>query len=183
MYGGSAYSYANDPDFTDVSSSQKYWQRVIDAFYTKYKGFAKWHTTIVQEATTTGKLVMPTGRIYPFELKRNYRNDLVAPETTIKNYPVQGMGADMMAIARVSFARRFLASGINGVMVNSVHDSIVCDVADKDVQRTVNMFHEVFKDLPKNFERVFKVKFDLPMICEVGVGHNMKELKEVAYNP
>lgn len=88
----------------------------------------------------------------------------------------------MMAIARVSFARRFLASGIDGVLVNSVHDSIVCDVDESDVQRTVNLFHEVFRDLPANFSKVFKVKFDLPMIVEVGVGPNMKQLTEVHYN-
>lgn len=183
MYGGSAYSYANDPDFTDVSSSEKFWQKVIDAFYNKYTGFRDWHTTIVRDATANGELVMPTGRVYKFELKRNFRNDLVPPETIIKNYPVQGLGADMMAIARVSFAKRFAQSGIRGIIVNTVHDSIVCDVHNDDVQKTVNLFHEVFDDLPKNFERVFKVKFDLPMTVEVGVGKNMKELTEINRTP
>lgn len=84
MYGGSAYSYANDPDFASVKGNEKYWQKVIDRFYDKYKGFANWHTTIVQEVTQTGKLVMPTGRIYEYE--RNSRGDW--PQTTIKNYPV-----------------------------------------------------------------------------------------------
>jgi DNA polymerase I-like protein with 3'-5' exonuclease and polymerase domains len=87
----------------------------------------------------------------------------------------------MMAIARVSFARRFKASGIEGIMVNTVHDSIVCDVADKYIDDVVQIFHEVFRDLPANFEKMFKVKFDLPMTVEVGVGQNMKELTEVEY--
>lgn len=88
MYGGSAYSYANDPDFTDVSTSEKYWQKVIDAFYNKYTGLRDWHTKIVQEAMQTGQLVMPTGRIYKFEPKKDFRGELKAPETIIKNYPV-----------------------------------------------------------------------------------------------
>ena len=29
IYGGSAYSYANDPDFASVSKSEKYWQDTI----------------------------------------------------------------------------------------------------------------------------------------------------------
>lgn len=175
MYGGSAYSYANDPDFTMVSTSEKFWQGIIDTFYDKYKEFAAWHVKIVQEVTTTGQLVMPTGRIYTYEPNR--RGEW--PITTIKNYPVQGCGADIMAIARVSFHNRFKKMGIEGVQVNTVHDSIVADVPQHEVDRTVRLFHEVFNDLPANFERVFKVPFDLPLRAEVGVGPNMKNLTEV----
>ena len=32
LYGGSAYSYANDPEFMTISKSEKYWQNVIDAY-------------------------------------------------------------------------------------------------------------------------------------------------------
>lgn len=179
MYGGSAYSYANDPDFTDVSTSERFWQKVIDNFYNKYSGFRTWHETIVQEAVNTGRLVMPTGRVYEYELKRNKRGDLKAPETIIKNYPVQGMGADMMAIARVSFAKRFKENKINGVLINTVHDSIVSDVHPEEVKRTVKLLHEVFDDLPTNFERLFGVPFNLPMTVECGVGNNQKELTEI----
>lgn len=175
MYGGSAYSYANDPDFTMVSTSEKYWQKVIEAFYEKYKDFAAWHVKIVQEVTTTGQLVMPTGRIYTFE--RDKRGEW--PVTTIKNYPVQGLGADLMSIARVSFHRRFKEAKIDGLLVNTIHDSIVCDVKPHEVKRVVRLFHEVFADLPANFERMFKVPFDLPLRCEVGIGPNMYDTVEM----
>jgi DNA polymerase-1 len=179
MYGGSAYAYGNDPDFSDVSTSEKYWQKVIDAFYSKYTGLRGWHIKIVQEAMKTGQLVMPTGRIYNFELKRNFKGELKAPETIIKNYPVQGLGADLMAIARVSFARRFYGANIKGILVSTVHDSIVCDVHKEDVEKVAKLFHMVFEDLPLNFKRVFGVEFDLPMKCEVSSGLNMKELTKV----
>ena len=32
IYGGSAYSYAHDPDFRDIGN-ESFWQDVIDAFY------------------------------------------------------------------------------------------------------------------------------------------------------
>ena len=179
MYGGSAYAYANDPDFSETSTSEKFWQRVIDKFYQKYYGFAEWHTSIVKTACETGQLVMPTGRIYTFELVKDYRGDLKAPETTIKNYPVQGLGADVMAIARVSFAKRFHKEKIDGLLVNTVHDSIVCDVAKHEVPRTARLFHEVFRDIPRNFERLFGVPFDLPLLCECSAGPNMKETVDI----
>jgi DNA polymerase I-like protein with 3'-5' exonuclease and polymerase domains len=178
MYGGSAYAYANDPDFSSVSSSEKYWQKVIDAFYNKYTGLRDWHIKIVQEAIQNGQLIMPTGRIYKFELGRNYKGEFKAPETIIKNYPVQGLGADLMSIARISFMKRFRDANINGILVNTVHDSIVCDIMESEVRRTVEIFHSVFNDIPINFNRLFGVEFNLPLACEVSVGKNMKELTE-----
>lgn len=179
MYGGSAYSYANDPDFTSVSTSEKFWQQVIDRFYAKYQGLATWHTKIVQEVTLNGQLVMPTGRIYKYQRDKYGK----WPETTIKNYPVQGLGADIMSIARVSFNKRFGAAGIKGIQVNTVHDSIVVDCEDSEVERVATIFHSVFNDLPTNFEKLFKVKFNLPLRCEVSVGKNMKELTELVVTP
>ena len=126
-----------------------------------------------------GQLVMPTGRTYKFELRRDFRGELKAPETTIKNYPVQGFGADVMSIIRVSFAKRFRDAKIDGVIVNTVHDSIVCDISSSEISRVEALFHNVFRDFPANFNRVFGVEFDLPLKCEVSVGKNMKELEEI----
>lgn len=178
MYGGSAYSYAHDSDFMGVSTSEKYWQKIIDAFYEKYKGFRDWHTQILRQASSQGYLIMPTGRRYDFKLKRNFRGELEAPQTLIKNYPVQGLGADVMSIARVSFRKRFLNEGIKGEAVNTVHDSIVCDIPSVEMERVARLFHSVFDDLPRNFHRVFGVEFNLPLRCEVKVGQNMMEMEE-----
>lgn len=183
MYGGSAYSYSKDPDFMQVSTSEKFWQLKIDEFYHKYKEFAQWHVRIVREATKNGYLRMPTGRQYDYELVRNFRGELEAPQTTIKNYPVQGLGADVMAVARVSCSRRWKRGNINGVLVNTVHDSIVGDIAESEVGVVSALFHGVFADLPTNFRRVFGVEFNLPLRCEVKYGPNsldMEEWKEAA---
>ena len=175
LYGGSGYSFAHDPDFTSVSTSEKYWNAKIDAFYEKYQGLAIWHTSIVQQVTLTSQLVMPTGRIYQFQHdpKRGW------PETTIKNYPVQGLGADLMSIARVSFFKRFKNADINGKLINTVHDSIVVDIHQDEVQRCVRLFDSVFADIPTNFSKLFGVEFNLPLRCECAVGHNMKQLEVV----
>lgn len=179
MYGGSAYSYAHDPDFAEVSMNEKFWQKVIDAFYNKYTGFKDWHTKIIEEAMTTGKLVMPTGRVYTFDWKINYKGEKEAPQTIIKNYPVQGLGADIMSIARVSFMKRFKNANINGYIINTVHDSIVCDIHASEIKRCSRIFNEVFNNIPYNFSKLFGVDFNLPLSVEVSYGDNQKELIEV----
>jgi len=177
IYGGSAYSYANDPDFSDVSSKEKFWQGVIDEFYEKYKGVEDWHSSLMSEATTTGKLRMPTGRIYNFNSTVR-RSAVEWPRTKILNYPVQGLGADLMCLARVSFARRFKESGIPGVLISTIHDSIVVDVPVKYVDQVCQLFIDVFNDIPMNFERIFGVPFTLPTRCEVSYGPNKLDLTE-----
>lgn len=177
IYGGSAYSYANDPDFTNVSTNEKFWQKVIDAFYEKYSGVYDWHKEIIQTVTMTGKLVMPTGRQYNYAPKPGWGGGLKWPETTIKNYPVQGLGADIMAIIRVDFARRFKQLNY-GVLVSTVHDSIVVDIHKEYLEDTVKLFNNVFKDMPKRFYNLFNVEYNLPLKCECSYGNNMKELEE-----
>jgi len=176
IYGGSAYSYANDPDFTGVSTSEKFWQKVIDEFYNKYTGVAKWHASLMQEATSSGRIRAPTGRFFNYYSTQRGR-DLVWPRTTILNYIVQGTAADLMSIIRVSFHKRFKAARFVGQEISTIHDSIVVDVPKEEVEAVCRVFESVFNDLPMNFERVFGVPFNLPSRCEVSYGNDKYSLQ------
>lgn len=181
IYGGTSYSYANDPDFMGVSTSTKFWDKVIDSFYGKYTGIANQHKLWMQEATTTGQLVMPTGRVYKYKPYLNYRGEAQWPRTTILNYPVQGTGADIVAIFRVSLARRLKAafSPDDGVLLlSTVHDSVVIDARAEYLDRIAAIVRDVFADLPLNFERLFGVPFNLPLTGEISYGPNMKDLTD-----
>lgn len=173
VYGGSAYSYAHDPDFAEVGYNEKQWQEVINRFYNKYKRLAEWHKEILQEAIANKKLVMPTGRVFEFLPK-----DGKYPETTIKNYPVQGTGADIMSIIRVIFTKLFRQANIEGVIISTVHDSIVVDVVPGEEGKVVKLFEKAFELMPKNFEIIFGEEYNLPIFCEVSVGPNLKDLIE-----
>jgi DNA polymerase I len=175
IYGGTEHSFARDPDFTPVSRSKEYWAKVIDKFYSKYKGLAAWHTRILQEVTVSSELIMPTGRRFTFV--RNERGEW--PVTTIKNYPVQSLGADIMTIARVDFARRFWNNCPSGKLISTVHDSIVADVEKKDVDKTIQLMYDVFKDIPRNFKNIFGYEYSLPLGCEVKIGNNLRDLEKV----
>ena len=175
IYGGSAYSYANDPEFAEVKYSKNKWQEVIDEYYLKYKGLSAWHKKLIQTVTTTKKLVMPTGRVFVYE--KDIRGNW--PETTIKNYPVQGTGADIMSIIRVDFRRRFQKLNLDAVRISTVHDSIVVDSNKKDVDKIIKLFFDVYKDMPQNFQKLFGIEYNLPLFCEVSVGNNLYDLEEI----
>lgn len=179
IYGGTEYSYAQDPDFTGTSSDPSFWKRVIDAFYRKYVGIAEWHENLVRTAIRDGALTVPSGRRYEFEPYRDKRGELKWPRTTILNYPVQGFSADLMSIARVSAFKR-LKKYKNVLLVNTVHDDIEIDV-DNDPKLVYNVcieMEKVFQDVPKNFERLYGVPFNVPLLGEVSCGPNFLEMEE-----
>jgi len=182
IYGGSAYSYAHDVNFTNVSTSESFWQGVIDEFYKKYNGLAKWHKQVVDTAMRDRQLTMPTGRIYKYEPEVKY-GKVKWPRTKILNYPVQGLGADLMAIARVSLANRL--KDMQGIkLVNTVHDSIILDYDEKvcDNNSIVQLVDKCFTDIPANFKKMFGVDFNLPMRVECQVGPNWGNMEIVNAN-
>jgi len=182
IYGGSAYSYANDNNFTDVSNSESFWQNVIDEFYSKYKGLGQWHKDIVAKAMRDRKITMPTGRVYNYEPEVKY-GKVKWPRTKILNYPVQGLGADLMAIARVSLANR-LKDIKNVKLINTVHDSIIVDFDSKvcDNISIVKIVDQCFTDIPANFNKLFGIEFNLPMRVECQVGPTWGNMEIVNVN-
>jgi len=181
IYGGSAYSYANDPNFKDIGG-ETFWQGVIDQFYEKYQRLGNWHDKLLNDAKRDRKLVMPTGRTYYYEPEIKYGKENW-PRTKILNYPVQGLGADLMAIARVSLFNR-LKKVEGAYLVNTVHDSIIVDFDEKicDNISIVNLVDKCFNDVPKNFEKLFGKEFNLPMRVECQVGPTWGDMEVLDAN-
>lgn len=175
IYRGPAFAYCHDPDFMPVSKSQKFWQDVIDQYYTKYKGLYATHMKYLQEVNMTGQLTSPLGRNYKFN--KNRKGEF--SEYEITNYPNQGLGADVMAVARVSLAARFSKYKLRSLLISTIHDSLTSDSPPDEVETVKELMVGVFKDLPRNIEKAYGIRWDLPMLGEVSVGPNMKDLVEV----
>jgi DNA polymerase-1 len=179
IYGGSAYSYSVDPDFADVSTSEKFWQRIIDATYDKYRGLGRWHSSLMDEVVRTGRIEMVTGRAYSYAAKTNKRGEKVWPRTQILNYPVQGLGADVMAIIRVILANKLQKEQLKTKLVCTVHDSVLLDAPDEEVDEVVSLCYKSFTAFPRQWERLFECKWNVPLKVEVQIGPNWGEMKEV----
>ncbi len=175
LYGAMEYGFANDPDMNFISTNVNYWKKIIDKYYSKYTGIAAWHEKIIREVSKTSRLEMFTGRTYEWDLMKF--GSFKVPTTQVKNYPVQGLGADVVSIARVSLHRRWKASQLTGLLVNTVHDSCVFDLPNDEVEESIELIEEVFRDLPTNISRIFGVDWDLKIQVEILTGHNMYELQ------
>lgn len=178
LYGGTEHSFVKDPDFTSVSSNKKYWAKAIENYYNKYKGIKQWHNRLVQTATTEGTIISPTGRQFHYQQYQNKRGDWEWPITTIKNYIVQGTGADLVMIARISLANRLKKMGLSSKLVATVHDSIVIDCPEEEWELVAKTALQAVQDVPMNFERLFGQEFNLPLTAEVLYGKTLGDMNE-----
>lgn len=178
IYRGPAFAYSRDPDFTPVSNKVDFWQDVIDKYYTKYNGIYKTHMQYLQTVNQTGKLTSPLGRTYTFNKYRKGQNKEYS-EYEITNYPNQGLGADVMAVARVSAAARFSKYKLRSLLISTIHDSITADCPDAEVEICKEIFLDVFKELPTNIRKAYGINWQLPMLGEVSIGPNLSDLQEV----
>jgi len=180
IYGGSAYSYANDSDFQGVSRSQKFWQNIIDEYYDKYKGIKDWHEQLINTAKSTGRLDIPSGRHFPIvPLVNKWNGSMDWPITVIKNYPVQGFGADLVMLARLEARKRLRDWGGEVKLVSTIHDSIVADCPSDCVLHVGRILSESIEAVPALCKQVFGYEFSLPLTSEVQYGPNKKDMKEL----
>jgi DNA polymerase I len=179
IYRGQGFSFANDPKFMHVSTDPRFWDDVGTKFYRKYHGIDRIHHVWADSVQKSEPLVGPTGRIWDITLGRDRRGNIKIPWTILTNYPVQGTGADVMMVARISFARRLKAAGIPALLISTVHDSIVVDCEKKYVQSVTNLFYQVFDDLVDNLNKVFHINWRTPLGCEVKIGMDMLNMIKV----
>ena len=179
IYGATAYGFYTDPDFLFMGYSEKQWQEVVDTFYKKYQGGHKWHTKIIQEAQTNGRLTIPSGRYFPFSPERRYNGELKWPITQIKNYPVQGFGADLVMLARLEASKRIRKQNTDAKLISTVHDSIVADCRSEDVVTVGRILYESIASVPQLCQQVWGYKLLVPLTSEVQYGPNKKDMKDL----
>ncbi len=152
---------------------------MIEKFYKKYSAIDVQHKAWAKSVTSGNTIVIPSGRQYLIEFGRDNFGNLKLPWTVFTNYPNQGLGADVMMLARISFWNRLQKKpwGKYVKLISTVHDSIVADCPDELVQEVCNLFHEVFQSLPSNIRKMWQYNWETPLECEVVVGKNLKDME------
>lgn len=168
IYRGSGYAFSKDREFNHVSTDPAYWDDLNSRFFQKYWEINLCHERWASEVVKGKPIKVFTGHGWSFVMQDK------VPWTTLTNYPVQGTGADIMAVARVSLKKRLDKLGIRG-LISTVHDSIVVD--HEDVDTVAATLTSVFDDIPHNVERLFGYKMNVAYPCEIKVGPNLTEMK------
>ena len=178
---GKGYAFTVDPNFMHVSTSVDYWDEVGKKFYKKYKGVDECHLAWGRLVAEGLPIIGPSGRFWSIPKGVGRFGESQIPWNTLTNYPVQGTGADVMAVARVAFRNRLRQKewGTIPKLRSTVHDSIVVDTPAYLREPIVNLFHQVFDDIPKIMKKLFDYDWVVPLDCECKWGPNMKDMTKV----
>ena len=149
-------------------------------FMDKYKGIAKWHKKLGDEAINLRRVKIPSGRQYAFPDVERRASGAPTHFTMIKNYPVQGFATgDIVPIVLLEIEKLLEIDGLKSMLVNSVHDSVVLDVHPAEVEKVLGIINQVNKNLKAIIEDHYDIDVNVPMLLESKIGDNWLDVKDV----
>lgn len=144
-------------------------QDYIDKFHILYPEIKEYTDKKIEEAKETGGVTTLFGRRRVIE-EINNPNYLIRQmgERMAMNTPIQGTSADIMKLAMIKVYNRFKDEGITSKILLQVHDEIVIDCKNEELDR-------IKKIVKEEMENVYKL--DVPLKVEIDTGTNWYEAK------
>jgi DNA polymerase-1 len=94
---------------------------------------------------------------------------------------VQGFGADLVMLARLEARKRLREAGIEALLISTIHDSIVADCPEENVETVGRILNDSVEAVPDLCRQVFDYDFSLPLTAEVQFGPNKKQMKDLVF--
>lgn len=137
-------------------------RRYIEAFFARYAGVQRYLDSLTEAAREHGYVQTLFGRrrIVSDIHSRNPQLRMAA-ERVARNTPIQGTAADLIKRAMIAVHGGLLASPLRARMVLTVHDELVFEVAEDEVDALTQLVREAM---------LGAAKLDVPLEVSVGVG-------------
>lgn len=162
---------------------QERWYR---EFRNRYQGIANMQKDWLTEVINTKRLITPWGMRYYWPHASVSQSGYCNVTTAVCNYPVQALAtAEIIPIALVYFWHRLAEHNAceNILIVNTVHDSIVCELAPEARELFEELAKQCFTlDVYGYLRRVYNLEMSVPLGCGVKIGTHWGKGDEVAYN-
>ncbi len=164
VYGISDYGLSQNLHITRKDAA-----RFIEQYFAVFQGVRKYMDDIVSMARQDGYVTtLLNRRRYLPEITASNFNLRSFAERTAMNTPIQGTAADIIKLAMVQLDQRMASEGVRSRMLLQVHDELVFEVPDDEVELMKTMVAEVMESA---------LKLDVPLKVEVDDGANWYEAK------
>ncbi len=162
IYGMSAFGLAKQ-----LGIGRREAQKFIDTYFERYPGIRTFMDACIAEAREKLYVTTLMGRHCAIP-EINSKNGSVRgyAERNAINYPVQGSAADIIKVAMIRIAHRLAAEGLTTRMLLQVHDELVFDVPQAELEIISALVRE---------EMEGAVALSVPLLVEVGSGRNWRE--------
>lgn len=157
------------------------------AFRLAYPGVASEQKRWTWEVGESKRLITPWGLRYYWPRAKMRRDGTLNCKNSVYNYPVQALAtAEIIPIAVVYMYYRIREAGLEDkiVLVNTVHDSVICEVHPDYVEQLEEIAKQAFAvDVYDYLEKVYGINFDfVPLGVGITVGTHWNEGEEKAFN-
>jgi len=147
----------------DLKTSKDY----IDTFYERYQGVARYREQVIEEARKNGYVsTLFNRRRYLPDIMHGNRVISAEAERMAINTPIQGTAADLIKKAMISIHRRLKDEGFQSKMLLQVHDELVFEVPEDEVDAVVPLIRE---------EMVGAYVLEVPLVVDISKGRNWGE--------
>ena len=178
IYGGTAAGFFRDSKMPDFTLEE--WKDIVNKFKAKYARLSEWQQENIATVLKQGYLKNFSGRVLTFPKVAKYDGSYGPSDKAICNYPVQSISADMIYIAMQQIMRRIRKAGCKSELILMVHDSMVFDAYENEIDTISKISIEVFEELPKICKELFGYTFSVPLTGDVELGLTYGDI--VSYN-
>jgi DNA polymerase-1 len=164
VYGISPFGLA-----AQLGIDQKVAKEYIARYFERYKGVAEFIEKTLETVRRDGAVRTAFGRVRPIpDIQSRNPNQRGFAERTAVNTPLQGTAADLIKIAMLRIDAAMRERGLKSVMTLQVHDELLFDVVPEEA--------EEMQELVKR-EMESAAEFSVPIVAEVGLGSNWRDIK------
>jgi DNA polymerase-1 len=168
VYGESAHGLSKQLKISLAEADER-----ISAFYKKYKGVRSFVDQVRKQVQKMGYVETYFGRrrYFPIDTAQS-QTEWEAFFREAVNAPIQGTASDLALDATVRVWKRMRKDGLKSRMVMNVHDMILFDCFEDEVERMLVIIYE-------EMERFDFPWVNVPVKVDVAIGTNWGELVEV----
>jgi len=162
IYGISGWGLAKQLG-CDVGEATQFIRKYLDTFHEietfmqEQKEYAKKHEYVV---TLYGR------KCYTPNINAKIPALKAGAERAAINAPIQGTAADIMKMAMGIMPRKLNEAGLNAKMLLQVHDELIFEVPDTELEKTSKLVKNVMENI---------VQLDTPLIADAGHGESWAE--------
>jgi DNA polymerase-1 len=159
IYGMSAFGLAQNLNI-ERSAAQSY----IERYFARYPGVREYMQNTREIAKQQGYVETYFGRrLWVPEINSPNGMRRAGAERAAINAPMQGTAADLIKLAMIAVDKWLKDEKLQSKLIMQVHDELVLEVPESELEL-------VKQRLPELMQHV--AKLDVPLLAEVGVGHN-----------
>jgi DNA polymerase-1 len=159
IYGMSAFGLAQQ-----LGLSRNQAQAYIDLYFTRYPGVKQYMDNIREQARHQGYVETLFGRrLYLPDINARNAAQRQYAERTAINAPMQGTAADIIKRAMLACDTWITESGAAVKMIMQVHDELVFEVAEPQLQSTIDAVRNIMSNA---------AELKVPLLVDVGYGEN-----------